>query len=78
MTEPRAAAFKVTFELPSLALSFDAKDFFPPFWEVDVPTDFRTSVVFLSSFEDFSLPLASKVEVGEGLSSPKWKTEGIC
>ena len=64
ITELRVAAFKVTFELPLLALSFDARDFFPPFREVDVPPDFRTSVVFLSSFEDFSLPLA--LEVGDG------------
>ena len=34
--EPRAAAFKVIFELPSLVLSFDAGGFFPPFCEAEV------------------------------------------
>ena len=70
ITEPRAASFKVRVELPSLAPSFGAWDFFPPFWGADVLTDFHTSVVFLSSFEDFSLPLISEVGVGGGLSSP--------
>ena len=62
--EPRAAVCTVTVEPPSLALSFGARDFFPPFWGAGVPTNFHTSVVFLSSFEDFSLPLTSEVGVG--------------
>ena len=69
ITEPRAAAFNIIAELPLLPLSFGARDFFLPFWGADVATDFCTSVVFLSSFEDFSLSLTSEVGVGGGLSS---------
>ena len=47
--EPRAAALKVTFKLPSLVLSFGAGGFFPPFCETEVPVDFRTSFVRCSS-----------------------------
>ena len=68
ISEPRAAAFKVIVELPSLALSFGGSDFFQPFWEADVPAGFGTSFVLLSSLEDFSLPLTSEIGVEAGLS----------
>ena len=72
-SKPWAATFKVIAELPSLALSFGARDFFPPFWGADVPADFRTSFVLLSSLEDFSLPLTSEIGVEGGLFSPTVK-----
>ena len=67
--EPRAAAFKVIFDLPLLVLSFGAGSFFPPFCEAEVPADFRTSFEPCSSLEGFSSPLTAEVGVKDGLHS---------
>ena len=55
ITEPRDAAFEVIVELLSLALSFGARDFFLPFRGADIPADFHTWFMLLSSLRGILL-----------------------